>query len=115
MMKRYLLAAVCLCLLVGLSGCGSDKKNDIKNTVDGNIKTYYEMTDGTWSCDDISYVYRLEIKGRLSNAACDSIYVYLSNKSEISFEEAWKASGLSSNTDDYFPIEEAVLVELRTE
>lgn len=114
-MRQYLLATACLCLLFVLGGCDSDKKNDVKNTVDGNVKTYYEMTDGTWSCDDISYTYRLEIKGRLSNAVCDSIYVYLSNRSEISFEEAWKASGLSSNTDDYFPIEEAVLVELTTE
>lgn len=114
-MKRYLLATACLCLLLVLGRCDSDKKNDIKNTVNGNIRTYYEMADGTWSCDDISYTYRLEIKGRLGNAVCDSICVYLSNRSEISFEEAWKASGLSSNTDDYFPIEEAVLVELRTE
>ena len=33
----------------------------------------------------------------------------------MSFEEAWKASGLSSNTDDYYSIEEAVLVELSSE
>ena len=46
---------------------------------------------------------------------CDTVYVYLSNKSEMSFEEAWKASGLSSNTDDYYSIEEAVLVELSSE
>lgn len=114
-MKKYLLATVCLCLLFVLGACNFDKKNEVKNTVDGNMKTYYEMTDGSWSCDDISYTYRLEIKGRLSNAVCDSIYVYLSNRSEISFEEAWKASGLSSNRDDYFLVEEAVLVELRTE
>lgn len=112
-MKKFLSAAVCLCLLVTLFGCA--KTNSIKNTIEGNMKTYYAMTDGTWSCDDVSYARRLEIKGRLYNAACDSVYVYLSNKSEISFEEAWKASGLSSNTDDYFSIEEAVLVELRTE
>lgn len=40
------------------------------------------------------------------------------NKSEIgnlkkmivSFEEAWKASGLSSNSNDYFKAEDAVFV-----
>ena len=42
-------------------------------------------------------------------------YIYLSNISDISFEQAWKASGLSSNTDDYFSLEEAVLVEMKTE
>lgn len=115
-MKRLLSAVACLLLLLTLFGCTEKtEEKEIKNTVEGNLKTYYEMADGTWSCDDISYPYRLEIKGRLHNAACDSVYVYLSNRSEISFDEAWRASGLSSNLDDYFPVEEAVLVEMRTE
>jgi hypothetical protein len=54
----------------------------------------------------------LEISGRLSNAVKDSTYIYLSNIEDITFEQAWKASGLSSNMDDYFDIDEAVLVEL---
>jgi len=112
-MKKTISAVISICFLVALFGC-SEKAN-IKDTFDGNMKTYYEMTDGTWSCDDISYTYRLEIKGRLSNAACDTVYVYLSNQPEISFGEAWKEGGLSSNSDDYFSPEEAVLVELRTE
>ena len=33
-------------------------------TVVGNMKTYREMTDGTWMCDGHVYQYRLEIKGR---------------------------------------------------
>ena len=32
---------------------------------------------------------------------------------EICFEQAWKASGLSSSLDDYFSAEEAVCVEMR--
>lgn len=86
-------------------------QQEIKNTFYGNRKTYYEMADGTWLCDSISYKYRLEIKGRLNNSASDSVYVYLSNRSEISFEEAWKASGLSSDINDYFSVEDAVPVE----
>ena len=54
-------------------------------------------------------------KGRLNHAVCDSVYIYLSNKPHISFEQAWKASGLSSNRNDYFPPEDAVLVEMKTE
>lgn len=92
--------------------CG---RTEIKNTIEGDFKTYYEMTDGSWKCGDYSYKYRLEIKGRLNNAECDSVYVYLSNIPDISFEQAWKASGLSGDTDDYFPPEEAVLVEMKTE
>ncbi len=80
--------------------------------VDGNMKTYYEMSDGTWMCDDIIYQHRLEIKGRMPNAAADTTFVYLSNIEEIPFEEAYKAAGVSSNTDDYFQPEEAVLVEM---
>ena len=67
---------------------------------------------GTWQCDGHIYKYRLEISGRLSNAVKDSTYIYLSNIEDITFEQAWKASGLSSNMDDYFDIDEAVLVEL---
>ena len=70
------------------------------------------MSDGTWQCDGHIYKYRLEISGRLSNAVKDSTYIYLSNIEDITFEQAWKASGLSSNMDDYFDIDEAVLVEL---
>ena len=79
--------------------------------VNGNVKTYYEMNDGTWMCDDIVYQYRLEITGRMPNAAVDSTFVYLSNLKEISFEQAYKAAGVSSSSEDYFSPEEAVLVE----
>ena len=84
----------------------------VKDTVAGNMKTYREMTDGTWMCDGHVYQYRLEIKGRMPNAAKDSSFVYLSNIGEISFEQAYMAAGLSSNLDDYFSAEEAVLVEM---
>ena len=70
------------------------------------------MSDGTWQCDGHIYKSRLEIRGRLSNTVKDSTYIYLSNIEDITFEQAWKASGLSSNMDDYFDIDEAVLVEL---
>ena len=63
------------------------------------------MSDGTWQCDGHIYKYRLEISGRLSNAVKDSTYIYLSNIEDITFEQAWKASGLSSNMDDYFDID----------
>lgn len=83
-----------------------------RNTIEGNMRTYYEMKDGTWMCDGNHYQYRLEISGRIPNAVKDSTFVYLSNIEEISFQEAYMASGLSSNMDDYFTPEEAVLVEM---
>lgn len=49
----------------------------------------------------------------MPNAAKDTTYVYLSNIENISFQKAMMASGLGSNIEDYFTIEEAVLVELK--
>lgn len=74
---------------------------------------YYEMSDGTWKTDKNSYKYRLEITGRMSNAAKESTFIYLSNVEEISFERAYMAAGLSSNMDDYFDPKDAVLVAMK--
>ena len=109
-MKRMMSMLLCILLAVTVSGCA--KKAEVKNTVEGNLKTYYEMTDGTWMCDGRSYQYRLEINGRMPNAAVDSSFVYLSHIEEITFDQAYKAAGISSNSDDYFPPEKAVLVEM---
>ena len=93
-----------------VSACAK-KEDGIKNTIEGSRKTYYEMTDGTWMCEDHTYKHRLEISGRIPNAAKDSTFVYLSNKEDISFEQAWKAAGFSSLSTDYFSPEDAVLVD----
>ena len=107
----YWTLTLCLLLTASITGCGTQSIKPI-DTIEGNMKTYSEMSDGTWQCDGHIYKYRLEISGRLSNAVKDSTYIYLSNIEDITFEQAWKASGLSSNMDDYFDIDEAVLVEL---
>ena len=41
-------------------------------------------------------------------------YVYLSNIENITFEQAWKAAGLSSSMSDYFDEEDAKLVAMKT-
>ena len=109
-MKKTLLL---LSLLLILLTAGCTKEASIKQAVEGNLRTYYEMSDGVWKCDEHTYKYRLEIRGRMPNAAVDSTFVYLSNLEDISFEQAWKAAGLSSNSNDYFAPEEAVLVEMK--
>lgn len=58
-----------------------------------------------------SYKYKLEVTGRVPNAVIDSTYVYLSNIDEIPFERAYKESGFSSSTADYFSVEEAVWID----
>ena len=77
------------------------------------IEAYSELSDGTWKCNDIIYKYRLEISGRMGGAVKDSTFVYLSNIENISFEQAWKAAGYSSNMNDYFDIQDAILVEMK--
>lgn len=84
----------------------------VKEAIEGNLRTYTEMPDGSWECEGYSYQYRFEIRGRMPNAAMNSTYVYLSNVPEISFERAYMAAGLSSNSNDYFSPEEAILVEM---
>ncbi len=74
---------------------------------------YYEMGDGTWKTDDYTYQYRLEITGRMGGADKDTTFVFLSNTKDITFEQAWKASGLSSNMDDYFDEEVAKFVAMK--
>ena len=110
-MKKIITILLCILMLLSAAACG--KKDSVKNTVNGNMKTYYEMNDGTWMCDNHTYKYRLEISGRMPNAAADTTFVYLSNIEEISFEQAYRAGGVSSNTEDYFQPEEAVLVEMK--
>ena len=74
---------------------------------------YYEMSDGTWKTDTYTYLYKLEITGRNQAAVKDSTFVYLSNIKDITFGQAWKASGFSSNTEDYFKEEDARFVALK--
>lgn len=113
-MKKLLVKSISFFILILslflVSACAK-KEDGIKNTIEGSRKTYYEMTDGTWMCEDHTYKHRLEISGRIPNAAKDSTFVYLSNKEDISFEQAWKAAGFSSLSTDYFSPEDAVLVD----
>ena len=113
-MKKLLVKSISFFILILslflVSACAK-KEDGIKNTIEGSRKTYYEMTDGTWVCEEHTYKYRLEISGRIPNAAKDSTFVYLSNKKDISFEQAWKAAGFSSLSTDYFSPEDAVLVD----
>ena len=110
-MKKIITVLLCIMMILTASACGN--KSSVKRTVKGNMKTYSEMTDGTFMCDDYTYKYRLEISGRMPNAAADTTFVYLSNIEEIPFERAYMAAGVSSNSEDYFQPETAVLVEMK--
>ena len=127
-MKKTIGIALITLMLLSLFGC-SQKESSVVKTYDVTdselaqvylennelitIVKYYEMSDGTWKTDDCTYQYRLEITGRMRNAAKDSTFVFLSNIEDITFEQAWKASGFSSNMDDYFKEEDAKFVAVK--
>ena len=125
---RKIAAILLTVMLLSIAGC-SQKEVSVVKTYDVTdsefteecfennelvtIVKYYEMSDGTWKTDDYTYQYRVEVTGKMNNAAKDSMYVFLSNTKDITFDQAWKASGLSSNTDDYFKEEETKLVAVK--
>ena len=90
-----------------LTGCSQAKEPEVVNTINTERVTYYELSDGTWQADGRIYKYRLEIPGQLPNAIEESTFVYLSNIEKITFAQAWKAAGFSSQTSDYVSEDEA--------
>ena len=115
MKKTCLFLAFCLIVLVVSACAKTQTETYVTEEIEGNVHAYSRLSDGTWFCEGQSYRYRLEISGTLPNATRGITFVYLSNLKEISFEQAWKAAGLSSFTGDYFRPEEAILVEWRAD
>lgn len=127
-MKKIVEIILVTVMLLGLFGC-SQKEVSVVKTYDVTdsaltekhlennelvtMVKYYEMSNGTWKTDDYTYQYRIEVTGKINNASKDSTFVFLSNIKDITFEQAWKASGLSSNINDYFKEEDAKLVAIK--
>ena len=123
-MKRIALFFVLLSLV--LVGCAKKEISIVKtyevtdasvrdtaydNGEIANFVEYYEMSDGSYMTESgDTYKYRLVITGRMNAAVRDSTFVFLSNIKDIPFDRAWKAAGFSSNTNDYYKPEDAILV-----
>ena len=73
-------------------------------------RLHYENLDGEWVSEGYTYKYRLEITGRMNHAAKNTTFIVLSNTKDITFDQTWKASGLSSNMADYFDPAVSVIV-----
>lgn len=128
-MRRWIPHTLLLLLILAISGCAKNDEVPIVNTFEKTpsedierrientegviLETYYEMSDGTWKTDNYAYQYKLMVTGRLHNAVRDTTYTILSSIEDITFEQAWKASGLSSNLNDYFKAEEANFVAIK--
>ena len=124
-MEKIIRITLITIMLFSLFGCSqkepsvvrtyevTDSEDAFENDELVTVVKYYEMSDGTWKTDDYTYQYRLEITGRMNGAVKDSTFVFLSNSKDITFEQAWKASGLSSYLDDYFKEEDAKFVAVK--
>lgn len=127
-MKNIIRITLITLMLLSLFGCSQKEASVVKTyeVTDSELAKeyfennklvtmvkYYEMSDGTWKTDDYTYQYRLEVTGRMNNADKDSTFVFLSNTNDITFEQAWKASGFSSIMDDYFKEEDAKFVAMK--
>ena len=124
-MEKIIRITLITIMLFSLFGCSqkepsvvrtyevTDSEDAFENDELVTVVKYYEMSDGTWKTDDYTYQYRLEITGRLNGAEKDSTFIFLSNSKDITFEQAWKASGLSSYLDDYFKEEDAKFVAVK--
>ena len=142
-MKRWMTAVFLLVFVLGMTACKQKNtykveiadnrriENELKDSY--VVKTYeatdpedatetdelvvfvkhYEMSDGTWKTENHTYKYRLEKTGRVHNAASDTTFVFLSNIENITFEQMWKAAGLSSNLNDYFDADVARFVGMK--
>lgn len=115
----FIIVTLMIFMMISLPGCSQKEPSVVKicdageYSEDNELTTlvkHYEMSDGTWKTDNYTYKYKLEITGRMNSAAKDSTFVFLSNTKDITFEQAWKASGLSSLGSDYFEEADAILV-----
>ena len=88
----------------------SEIESNYNNSIPVIKTNYYRMSNNTWQTDNHSYKYMLILSGKDTVAAKVTTYYVLSNHRDITFEEAFLASGFSSNTADYFKPEEAVIV-----
>lgn len=120
--KIVLLIMIAVCTMFCLCGC-SQKEPSVVQTYEKTVSEqaspnnepvimvkHYEMSDGTWKTDEYIYQYRLEITGRMNNAVKDSTFIFFNNIEDITFDQAWKAAGFSSNMDDYFDVGDAKFV-----
>ena len=113
-MKRIIAFVCVVTLFIMLTACAHDNGDArVVEAYETELATYYEMSDGTWRSDGISYKNRLEISGKMPNADANTTFVYLTNLDSIDFDRAWQAAGFSSSTEAYFAKEDALLVDWR--
>ena len=117
-MKKILLVSVIIIILVSMNGCKKEETTPSDITVggetisNGNMVSYSQNDDGTYSTTDFTYKYCFVLTGRLPNAATDSSYTILTNDKKVTFDEVSK-SLYSSNSKDWLNESETIIVDMR--
>lgn len=121
-MKKYLSVFFAFLLLLSLYACAPKEEKapgTLSPTVvrtfeaddeEGVWVTYYEMSDGTWKTDTHTYKYCLELSGEVPGTDSVRAFTVLSNREDLTFDDALWATGISSDSSDYFAPEEARIV-----
>lgn len=121
-MRNLLQAFIVLALMVTLCACIPKNGNDLggqnltvvrtfeADDEEGVWVTYYEMSDGTWKTDTHTYKYCLELSGEVPGTDSVRAFTVLSNREDLAFDDALWATGISSDSSDYFAPEEARIV-----
>ena len=124
MFKKRILSVLLYTLLLLLTSCSSvnivetfeETDNSrmeeyINNSDLYNLKTYYKLSDGSYKVEgsDIIYKYKIELRG-IGTDEKDIIFVVLSNRKDLIFEEVMIHSGLLSDSASYFAEKDAVVV-----
>ena len=107
-MKKFIAVVLIAVSLLTLSGCTLPPRKI--STVEGNVNTYHEMSDGTWKTDKYTYQHRLVLEDSIPGTGYTAQYTVLSNRDDLTFHQVFLASGISSSTSAYFSEDDAVIV-----
>lgn len=75
------------------------------------LMEYTENEDGTFSTEDATYKYKIELTGTLPNASGKSKFTVLTNDRDVTFEEVAKST-YSSDSADFLDYNETVIVNI---
>lgn len=114
-----ILVAVISCIIVAVCFLTNPKETENKldkthseESDEDAMVPYVKNEDGTWTAEEKTYQYRKELQGRSPNAACESVYIVLTNREDLTFEEV-DYSMISSQliTDQDFRIVDMYVIE----
>ena len=106
-MKKTIEKTAALAVLVLLTGCGAGGAKVVESYDPGMgndvIKSYSEMSDGTWECGGAVYDNCKEVK----DEANGTTYIVLTNGDDVTAEQA------SDSMENGTALTDAVVVEMR--